>query len=323
MMSLTGRIFEIQRFSIHDGPGIRTTVFMKGCPMRCIWCHNPEGISSKPDLSFLPEKCIGCGACFRLCRNEAHRIEERPSPDPQKAGQTLQVHVLDRTRCVVCGACTTECYAKALELAGREVTVDEVIGEVVRDRPFYETSGGGLTLSGGEPLFQIDFAEALLRRAKEEGLHCCMETCGFGEWGRLERLLPLVDLFLYDLKETDPDHHAEFTGVSNDLILRNLRALHERGATIRLRCPIIPGCNDRDEHFAGIASLAGELPNLEGVELMPYHRLGESKVGRFGFDRTGRPTPESPANGAVSGWNESLRRRLREAGAREDVLIVP
>ncbi len=291
--TVTGRVFDIQRFSLHDGPGIRTTVFLKGCPLRCAWCHNPEGIDPGLALAFQPERCIGCGYCFRVCPEGAHRMEDG-------------VHVLDRERCVLCGECVKECYSGALELVGKEVTAAEVMEEVLRDMPFYETSGGGMTLSGGEPLQQIDFTAGLLTRAKREGLHCCVDTCGFVPYERLERVLPQVDLFLFDWKESDPARHEELTGVRNEKIRQNLRRLHDDGALIRLRCPIIPGVNDREEHFAGIAELAHSLPELECVELLPYHPLGEGKMDRFGLEQPAGLTAESPASETVEQWEEHL-----------------
>jgi len=271
---MIGRIFDIQRFSTHDGPGIRTTVFLKGCPLRCLWCHNPEGLSPDPQLSFSPEKCIGCGNCVALCPNHVHRLE--PS------GEGV-VHVLNRERCRLCGTCANACVAGATEIVGRNVAVAEVMGEVLADRAFYGFSGGGLTLSGGEPMLQFDFSEALLRAAKGQGLHCCVETSGFAPRRHFESLLGLVDLFLYDYKETDPERHIEYTGVPNDLILENLRGLHAWGAQIALRCPIIPGLNDHEDHFAGIAALARQMPNLERIELVPYHPLGRGKIERLGM----------------------------------------
>ena len=292
--TLTGRIFEIQRFSIHDGPGIRTTVFLKGCTLHCMWCHNHEGIDSGKALSFLPDRCIGCGYCFRVCKRNAHRMDG-------------DRHALDREVCAVCGLCTEECYSRALELVGRDVTVSEVLDVVLRDKPFYETSGGGMTLSGGEPLMQAEFVVELLRAAKQSGLHCAVETCGHVAQARLKRILANVDLFLYDIKDTDPARHREFTGASNEKILANLRFLHDSGAAVLVRLPIVPGLNDRDDHFRGIARLAAELPKLIGFEVMPYHALGTGKHLRFGTKDTfgGRASP-SPT--AVAAWIRALRK---------------
>jgi glycyl-radical enzyme activating protein len=291
---VNGRIFEIQRFSVHDGPGIRTTVFLKGCPLRCLWCHNPEGIDFAKALSFLPERCIGCGYCFRVCKRSAHRMDGN-------------LHTLDRDACVACGSCTEECYPRGLELVGRDVTVAEVLDEVLKDRPFYETSGGGMTLSGGEPLMQADFSAALLRAAKQAGLHCAIETCGQVAEEAFRRVRADVDLFLYDIKDSDPARHRELTGASNDRILSNLRYLHNADAAVLVRLPVIPGLNDRDDHFQGVARLAASLPNLLGFEVMPYHPLGTSKHHRFGTkDALGAITSPSPAQ--VSAWIATLRR---------------
>ncbi|HOD48647.1 MAG TPA: glycyl-radical enzyme activating protein [Candidatus Hydrogenedentes bacterium] len=294
---IRGSIFEIQRFSIHDGPGIRTTVFMKGCPLRCIWCHNPEAISSRPSLAFDPRKCIGCGYCFRVCPRGAHRM----------AGVS---HELERARCEVCGKCTEECYAHALEFVGREISVGEVMAEVLRDRPFYETSGGGMTLSGGEPTFQFDFALGLLKAARSYGLHTAVQTCGYAEPETVEALMPLVDLFMVDIKETDPDKHIAFTGVPLKRIQQNLRMLHDSGAKVVMRSPVIPGCNEREDFLAGIENLAKSLPNLVGVELMTYNPLGESKVERFGLDSRGRAGAARANETLVARWCD----HLREAG---------
>jgi pyruvate formate lyase activating enzyme len=290
----TGTIFEIQRFSIHDGPGIRTTVFLKGCPLRCVWCHNPEGIERAPRLSFLADRCIGCGYCFGVCPQHGHQMVDG-------------VHVLQRQACLACGRCSAKCYAGALELVGRQVGVQEVIEEVLKDRPFYETSGGGMTLSGGEPMLQLPFTLALLRAAKGAGLHTAMETCGYTTSAALDRVRPFVDLFLFDLKETDPARHLEYTGVENAPILAALRHLHDAGATVLLRLPIVPGLNDRPEHLRCVAERVRELPRLQGVEIMPYHRLGSSKRQRFGLSADPLAAVETPTADAVAGWVRSLR----------------
>ena len=293
---MTGAIFDIQRFSIHDGPGIRTTVFFKGCPLNCAWCHNPEGISRAHLLSFRPALCIGCGYCFRTCPLQCHRMEDGK-------------HFLERARCEACGRCAAECYAGALELVGREASVEGIMREVLRDKAFYDNSGGGLTLSGGEPLMQPDFAFALLGAAKDAGLHCCVETSGCAARASFDLVRPKVDLFLYDIKETDSARHVEFTGRPNDQILANLRHLHGEGANIILRLPMIPGYNDRPDHFDGIAALARDLPGLKGVEIMPYHQLGENKVERFAMNQSARAKAAAPEPGIVDDWVRELRRR--------------
>jgi pyruvate formate lyase activating enzyme len=286
---MNGIVFDIQKFSIHDGPGIRTTVFLKGCPLRCLWCHNPESQECEPEISLIPAKCIGCGYCFKACPQGAHALGTDGS------------RVFRREGCRRCGACAEKCYAKALEKIGREMSVEEVIADVEKDRPFYETSGGGMTVSGGEPLFQFEFTLALLKEAKRRGLHTCVETSGFTPFDRLERIMPFVDLFLYDYKETDPARHQEYTGVPREIIIDNLIRLDQLGAKSILRCPIIPGLNARDDHFAGIADMANQLHNILEVNLMPYHPLGKSKS-----ERIGKPAAMEdgafPAADTVSAW---------------------
>lgn len=267
-----GVVFDIQKFAIHDGPGIRTAVFLKGCPLRCVWCHNPESQELAVEISLIPGKCIGCGYCFKVCPKRCQAMD---------GGQRR----FDRERCRRCGLCASQCYARALEVIGKEMTVAEVLDEVLRDTPFYETSGGGLTVSGGEPMAQFAFTLALVQAAKDAGLHVCLETSGFASWSEYEQLLGAVDLFLYDFKESDPARHREFTGVPPETILDNLRRLDERGAALVLRCPIIPGCNARDDHFLAIAALANRLRHVREINLMPYHPLGESKLDRLGKAR--------------------------------------
>jgi len=297
-LDVRGTIFDIKRFAIHDGPGIRTTVFCKGCPLACAWCHNPESITAEPEISFMPDRCIGCGHCLDACAQGAHRMNGSQ-------------RVYDRDRCVVCGDCVETCYAEALERVGREVTVGEAIDEVIRDRPFYETSGGGMTVSGGEPVAQFDFTHSLLAEAKEQGLHTCLDTSGLTSWDRLGALLEVVDLFLYDVKDTDADRHERFTGVPLAPILSNLRQLDASGAQIILRCPMIPDVNADDGHLTHIAKLATSLSGVVQVNLLPYHRLGVGKDVRMGYDRAA-PTDNSPDDKEVDAWLE----RLGELGVR-------
>lgn len=298
-----GCVFNIQRFSINDGPGIRTTVFLKGCPLRCLWCHNPEGISPGPELSYDPRKCIGCGRCVEACPEHAHAMREGS-------------HAFDRSLCRLCGACAEACPSEALRTVGSETSVDEVMAEVICDTPFYETSGGGMTLSGGEPLAQVDFTEALLARAKVAGLHTCLDTSGQAPWSAFERVAGLVDLFLYDCKATGSDRHEELAGVTNELILENLRRLHAEGARIRLRCPLVPGVNDAPEHLDGIAQLAGELDDIEGVEILPYHALATAKRERLGLPPAGISASTGQPAEVAGAWRAELARRgIRTIGS--------
>ena len=292
-MSEKGIVFDIQKFAIHDGPGIRTTVFLKGCPLRCLWCHNPESHEALPEISFLADKCIACGWCFQQCPAGAHRMEDGK-------------HILDRNKCQRCGKCAEQCYAGAISVIGKAMTTEKVLAEVLKDKPFYENSGGGMTVSGGEPMQQFEFTRELLKSAKAAGLHNCIETCGFAPLERYLEILPDVDLFLYDLKETDPVRHSEYTGVPLQPILDNLTALARAGANIVLRCPIIPGLNDRDEHFSAIAEIARQHPQITSINLMPYHPLGESKARRIGKTST-LPNLSFPDDKTVDAWLQTIR----------------
>lgn len=252
-----GTVLQIQRFCIHDGPGIRTTVFLKGCPLACVWCHNPESQHFRPESAFYPEKCVGCGRC----RGRAD--------DPEFV-----------------------CRHDARIRYGKEMRADEVCAEVEKDRIFYAQSGGGLTLSGGEPLAQPEFAAKILRRAKSNGIATAVETCGYAAEWALRKVAADTDLFLFDWKETDPVKHRAFTGSGNEIILRNLTLLSAWGKSIVLRCPIVPGYNDRADHFAGIAQLANQYAGIGHVELEPYHALGTDKYTRLGRSAPAIPTPD-------------------------------
>lgn len=284
--AVTGIVFDIQRFSIHDGPGIRTTVFLKGCPLRCVWCHNPESYEKVPELFYDAKKCIGCESCGKVCARGCHRI-------------TDGLHVLERAACCRCGACADACPADALTLCGKTMSVGQVLAKVLADQAFYRESGG-MTLSGGEPMAQPEFALALLKKAKEAGLSTCMETSGFCSRENLRKVLPFTDLFLYDCKETDPERHKLFTGVSPQRIAENLEWLDAQGANIILRCPLIPGYNAREAHLLGIAALANRLPHVLEVQLEPYHNLGAFKAGRLGRENPAAIHP--PTTEQIEEW---------------------
>ncbi len=253
-----GLIFNIQRFSVHDGPGLRTTVFLKGCPARCPWCHNPESQSHAPELLIFPERCVDCGTCREVCS-----------------------HGTDAAACTACGTCAEACPADARQLAGRRVDASEVLEVVTRDRVFYEESGGGVTFSGGEPFAQPAFLRQLLQGAKVAGLQTAVDTCGFAPRDLFLELAPLVDLFLYDLKVLDPARHVAMVGVPLAPILANLQALAASGARIWLRVPIVPSLTDAPAGLEEMARLAATLRTVTRVSLLPYHAIGAGKFRRL------------------------------------------
>ena len=263
-----GIVFNIQRYCLHDGEGIRTTVFFKGCPLRCIWCHNPEGLSSKVSLSYNRDKCTLCGRCTVLC-SEREITEGKLS--------------FDRSKCIKCGKCVDGCLYGANELIGKEMSVDDVIATVLKDKIYYKTSGGGMTLSGGEPSMQADFALGLIEKARDNGISSFVETCGIGDRSFYEKALELSAGFLFDIKCMDPVRHKELTGVSNERILSNLLYLFENGADVTLRLPMIPGINDSDEDISALCSfLSLHKGKYRKAEIMPYHSFGAAKSERLG-----------------------------------------
>ena len=294
---MTGLVFDIQKFCIHDGPGIRTTVFLKGCPLACQWCHNPESQQAHKELFFSPAVCIDCGACDGACPNGSAR-------------DTLTGRIDGKNICRLCLACAGACPSGAIEVIGREMTAEEVLSVVEADRVFYEESGGGMTLSGGEPMAQFAFTRDLLTGARDRGISTCVETCGAGPRERFDEIAPLVDLFLWDVKDTDPDRHKRTTGAAPEPLVANLRAVDAAGAATVLRCIMIAGTTLDDSHLDALAALYRELDNCRGVELLPYHPFGQAKHVRLGQDAPDQtdsiPSPEALA---------AARQRLESRGA--------
>jgi len=287
---MQGIVTNIQRFSLHDGPGIRTTVFLKGCNLRCFWCHNPETWSPKPEIQVFPSKCIGCGACLGVCPQGAH-------------GMVDGAKVYDRDKCVACGKCAKTCYAEALVFTGKTMSVDDVLAEVLADRPFYATSGGGVTLSGGEPALQLDFSYAILARSKAGGVHTVIETDANYAWEWLEKLLEVTDFVMTDIKHMDSEKHRAITGVPNERILDNHRRLMATNKPVVFRTPVVPTVNATPEEIGAIAAYIRDLAELRAqsgspappprLELLPFHRLAGDKYRSLGLDYKAKdlPTP--------------------------------
>lgn len=265
-------VTEIQRFCMHDGPGIRTTVFFKGCPLRCVWCHNPETQKREKELLFYPSKCIVCRRCEFLCERGVHSFA-----DP---------HTLCRESCVVCGRCADECPTRALDVCGREYTVKQILDVVERDRAFYGDYGG-VTLSGGEPFAQGRAVIELLRACREQGISTAVETCGYTEFSLILEAIPYTDLFLWDIKDTNDQRHRKYVGVSYARIWENLRAVDIRGAKTRLRCILVNGINTKEEHYREIARLAASLKHCDGVDFIPYHAYAGTKSVFLGLPDNG------------------------------------
>ena len=256
-------VFEIERFALNDGPGIRTVVFFKGCPLRCQWCSNPESQKLEPELYYQPRRCLGCARCVAACDRHALVLQGTV--------------VIDRERCNACGRCTQACNTAALTLSGRELSIQEIYREVLRDEAFYRNSGGGVTFSGGEPTMQPQALRALAELCQAGGLHTAIETCGEFPWESVRETLPALDLFLFDIKHLDPTRHEELAGAGNQRVLDNFRRLLGVGKAVVVRFPLLPGINDDERHIAAVGDFL--LENAPGIriDILPYHRLGNSK----------------------------------------------
>ncbi len=282
---VTGYVCNIQRFSVHDGPGIRTTVFLKGCTLHCFWCHNPESIRPRPEVQFFANRCIGCGACVAVCPEGAQGFDAQGR------------RVFDHEKCVACGQCVDVCYAEALVLSAKAMTAAAVVDEILRDRAFYASSGGGMTLSGGEPALQVEFSREILEHCKAAGIHTAIETAANVPWESLATLLPLTDLVMMDIKHMNPVKHREAVGAPNTLLLENARRLAASDKPLLFRIPVIPTVNDTPEEVAAIAAFVRELRELRAaqhdgaagepasitLELLPFHRMAADKYASLGW----------------------------------------
>ena len=268
---MKARIFDIKHFAVHDGPGIRTTVFFKGCPLKCVWCHNPEGIDFKAQLAFFKNKCIACGECAGVCPQNAHTADNR-------------VHRFNRKKCIACGRCEDVCFSEALKLYGKEITVDELMPILLEDMDFYLSTGGGVTLSGGECLAQADFCAELLKSLKSAGINTAVDTCGFVSKDAIDRVISYVDIFLYDIKAFDENIHIKCTGQTNKPVLENLKYIDMYGKNTEIRIPYVPDFNQNQ--IEKIAAFLSQLKNITNVRILPYHNYAGSKYISLGMLNT-------------------------------------
>jgi len=314
---ITGRIYDIQGFSVHDGPGIRTTVFLKGCPLRCPWCHSPESQEFPTELNWMEIRCEGtekCARCLFACPEKAIAPgEKKLSP---KDGSEYTVVKIDRAKCVSCFRCADACPQNALYRCGTDYTVEEVVARVKRDIPFFKRSGGGVTVSGGECLWQPEFTLALLKACKELDIHTAVDTTSYCKWEILERVLPYTDLFLYDLKQMDGEKHKRVIGVENAVILENAKKLARAGARLQIRIPTIPMFNNSRASYREFGAFILELGEaVETVQLLPYHNLGAVK-----WERLGRSGPALEAIPPSEEQMQELKALLEEMGVKNVVI---
>lgn len=264
---IKGKIFDIKQFAVHDGPGVRTTVFFKGCPLSCWWCHNPEGISLDNDIFYYETKCIECGTCIDVCPEDAIEMDGSIS--------------IDRERCTNCGLCAERCPSDALQNTVRTVTSEDVMDEIRKSIIFYDSSDGGVTFSGGEPLLQPEFLKELIDKCNEEDIHITLDTSGYADPDTFESIVDDIDLFLYDLKIIDDDIHRKYTGTSNEMILENLKTLYKKGKEVIIRFPVIPGITDTEENLDDIVDFLSELKHIKEIDVLPYHNV-EEKYNKLG-----------------------------------------
>lgn len=291
----TGRLYDIQGFSVQDGPGVRTTAFLKGCPLHCPWCHSPESQAFYPQLSWVAMRCQGIELCRERCIQACKKqAVEFGGTRQDSSGSSVRLVHINRELCDNCGDCAKQCYPGALYISGEDYTAERLVERLLRDRQFYRRSGGGVTISGGEPLCQPDFTVAVLRRLKEEGIHTALDTTGYAPWSTLERTLPYVDLYLYDIKHMDSEKHKAVVGVPNEQILENARALAAAGKKMQIRIPVIPMFNHDRDNIRATAEFCRELGDaVERVQLLPYHNLGVMKYLRISDTPVAEATPPS------------------------------
>ena len=296
--NVTGRIYDIQGYAVHDGPGIRTTVYTKGCPLRCLWCHSPESQMHELELGYLPIKCIGAevceNACVAACPEGALTLGE-PVEKLDKSG-LIQKPVIDRAKCTGCLKCADKCITKSLYPTAWDTTVDEVFARVMKDKGFFERNNGGITISGGEAMAQFEFTLNLAKRLKNEGIHICLDTTGHAEAEMYKEILPYIDLFLYDIKHMDSAMHKKLVAVGNELVLSNARVIAENGGALQVRVPVIPKLSDQEENLRKTAEFCASLGDaVKTVQLLPYHKTGRMKYERIGW-RYRLPNVEPPSD---------------------------